>query len=102
MNTGMRTIALSRLVYHESMRALPLTTARLFLITTEWIAVIRDEATPNATPTVEGLTPSRNTPTKNPAVTREHARMILTEGVEWRKTRVATTVNGRTRPSATW
>lgn len=43
---GRRMIALNKLVYQESKRALPSTTLRLCLMTTECVAVIAELATP--------------------------------------------------------
>jgi hypothetical protein len=41
-------------------------------------------------------------PRRKPRVTRAQARRISLEGREERKRRDAKTVNGRTRPRATW
>lgn len=77
---GNKTAALSTFIYHESANALPPTTFKLFLITTECTAVIAELATPNETPIRETGVPSRNTPIKNPRVTMPHAKKILRVG----------------------
>lgn len=94
--------ALKRFVYHERLRALPFTTSKAFLITTECTAVIMELATPKEMPTIETDVPSRKTPMKKPKVTSEQARRTISEGREWRKTKEVITVNGRTMPRATW
>lgn len=99
---GASTPALRRLVYHESRRALPSTTVRLCLITTECMAVIAELATPNPIPTSDNGVPSRNTPTKNPSVTTEHEIRIRRDGRECRTMKEVQTVKGKTRPRATW
>jgi len=99
---GNRTMALSKLVYQDKARALPPTTVKLCLITTEWMAVIAELATPKPTPTKESSVPSRKTPTKNPSVTSAQQRRIRSEGREWRTMNEVQTVNGSTMPRATW
>jgi hypothetical protein len=99
---GTRTTALRRLVYQDKAKALPLTTSRDFLMTTEWTAVIAELAIPNPMPTRERGMRSRKTPTKNPSVTIEQAPSVRVDGREWRKTNEQPTVKGRTRPRATW
>lgn len=99
---GKRRIALRRLVYQESARALPPTTFRLCLITTECKAVMAELATPNPIPRRERGVPSRKTPTKKPMVTRPQQRRMRNEGRECRKMNDVQTVNGRMRPRATW
>ena len=74
--TGTRAMALYRLVYHDKWRALPLTTSRLRLITTEWMAVIIELRTPKVTPMGETSVPSKKTPTKKPMVTNKQAKRI--------------------------
>lgn len=101
MRIGANTAALSRLVYHERARALPFTTFRLCLMTTEWIAVMAELATPKLTPTRESGVPSRKTPMKNPKVTRAQQRRMRREGRDWRTKKDTQTVNGSTRPRAT-
>jgi hypothetical protein len=71
-------------------------------MTTEWVAVMAEEATPNMMPTAETEVPSRKTPTKKPRVTSEQERRMRSEGRECRKTREVQTVKGRTSPRATW
>lgn len=99
---GASTIALSRLVYQERCSALPCTTSRAFLITTECTAVIMELTTPNVTPMTETDVPSRKTPMKKPNVTIEHASRIRNEGRACRMTKDVPTVKGRTMPRATW
>ncbi len=101
-NRGSRMRALTKLVYQERWRALPLTTSKLLLITTECMAVIMELATPKEIPTSETGVPSRKTPMKKPEVTKEHARSTKSEGREWRKTYEVQTVKGNTMPRATW
>lgn len=79
---GANTTMLSRFVYHERCNALPLTTSKLFLMTTECKAVIAELATPKETPIREMGVLSRNTPTKNPMVTIEQETKIRREGRE--------------------
>jgi hypothetical protein len=100
--TGARVNMARRLEYHANARALPPTTSRLFLITTEWTAVIIEDATPKPIPAMETGVPSRKTPTKKPAVTRPQARRTLTDGRECKYTSEVMTVKGRTMPRATW
>ena len=103
MRRGPSTAALSRLEYHESARALPFTTFRLCLMTTEWIAVMAELATPKLTPTTESGVPSRKTPMKNPKVTIAQQRRMRREGGDDESIKKDTqTVKGRTRPRATW
>jgi len=99
---GIRRIALKRLVYHDSAKALPLTTLRLCLMTTEWMAVMAELATPKKTPVIEIGVPSRKTPMKKPKVTTVHARRMSRDGRAWSMTWEVTTVKGRRRPRATW
>jgi len=94
--------ALSKFVYHDSKSALPSTTGRLCLMTTECVAVMAEEATPNMMPIEETEVPSRKTPTKKPRVTSPQERRIRREGRECRKMREVQTVKGRTSPRATW
>lgn len=101
MTSGARTIALRRLVYHESNSALPLTTFRLCLMTTEWRAVIMELVTPKPIPTRDTGVPSRKTPTKKPSVTTAHAIRIRRDGRECRMKKDVQTVKGRTIPRAT-
>ena len=84
MITGINAKELNKLVYQLKWRAEPLTTSRLFLMTTEWMAVIMEDATPKKIPTAETGVPSRKTPMKKPKVTREHARRAGREGREGR------------------
>lgn len=100
--TGASTAALSRLVYHERARALPFTTFRLCLMTTEWIAVMAELATPKLTPTMESVVPSRKTPMKNPKVTVAQQKRMRREGRDESIKKDTHTVKGRTRPRATW
>jgi hypothetical protein len=72
------------------------------LITTECVAVIAEEATPNIMPMAETEAPSRKTPTKKPRVTSAQERRMRREGRECRKIREVQTVKGRTSPRATW
>ena len=102
IRSGSSTIALSKLVYHDSASALPLTMSRLRLITTEWLAVIAELATPKNTPTREMGVPSRRTPMKNPSVTTPHAMRMRRDGRECRAMKEVKTVKGRTSPRATW
>lgn len=100
--SGRRIIALSRLVYQDRARALPPTTLRLCLMTTECTAVIAELATPKPTPMRERGVPSRKTPTKKPIVTTPQQRRMRSDGLECRKMNEVQTVKGRTRPRATW
>ncbi len=102
MIIGASTTALKAFVYQERSNALPLTTVRLCLITTECNAVSAELVTPKRTPTEEIFVPSRNTPTKNPIVTTEHESRMRREGRVFRNTYEVQTVNGRTRPRAIW
>lgn len=77
---GIKSIALSKFVYQERCMALPLTTSRLFLITTECTAVMAELAMPNAMPSSAIGVESRKMPTKKPSVTTEHAIRIRREG----------------------
>ena len=101
IRSGSSTTALNKLVYHDSASALPLTTLRLCLITTEWLAVIAELATPKNTPTREMGVPSRKTPMKNPRVTTPHAKRMRMDGRECRTMKEVKTVMGRTSPRAT-
>ena len=101
MITGINAKELNKLVYQLRWRAEPLTTSRLFLMTTEWMAVIMEDATPKKIPTAETGVPSRKTPTKNPMVTTAHAARIRREGRACRRKKDVPTVNGRTMPRAT-
>lgn len=83
---GASSIALAAFVYQERSNALPLTTFRLCLITTECNAVNAELVTPKRTPTEEMFVPSRNTPTKNPIVTTEHESRMRREGRVFRNT----------------
>lgn len=98
--SGRRIMALYRLVYQDKCKALPLTTSKLRLITTEWQAVIIELKTPKVIPIVETSVPSRKTPMKNPQVTKKQARRILRDGRELSITKDVPTVNGRTMPLA--
>jgi hypothetical protein len=80
--TGIKAMALYKFVYHDKWRALPFTTSKLRLITTEWAAVIIELTTPNVTPMTETLAPSRKTPTKKPMVTNRQAKRIRRDGRE--------------------
>lgn len=102
MRRGANTAALSRLVYHERARALPFTTLRLCLMTTECIAVMAELATPKHTPTTERGVPSKKTPMKNPKVTVAQQRRMRREGRDASIKNDTPTVKGRTRPRATW
>jgi len=82
MMTGTRTPALYRFVYHDKCRALPFTTSKLRLITTEWIAVITELRTPKVTPRNETSVPSKKTPTKKPMVTNRQAKRMRRDGRE--------------------
>ncbi len=92
--TGTSTTELIRFVYQERCSALPCTTSRLFLITTECSAVIMDEVTPKATPIMETSVPSRKTPTKKPAVTTAQAARMRNEGRTLRRKKEVPTVKG--------
>lgn len=83
---GMMSNELSKFVYQERCMALPLTTSRLFLITTECTAVIAELATPNAMPRSAIGVESRKIPTKKPRVTTEHEIRIRKEGRAFKKT----------------
>ena len=100
--TGIKTTALHRFVYHDKWRALPFTTSKLRLITTEWIAVIIELITPKVTPREETSVPSKKTPTKKPMVTNKQAQRIRRDGRKWRAKNEVKTVKGKTRPRATW
>jgi hypothetical protein len=100
--TGTRVIALYRLVYHDRWRALPFTTSKLRLITTEWIAVIIELRTPKVMPSNETSVPSKKTPTKKPRVTNRQAKRIRRDGREWSAKKEVQTVKGKTMPRATW
>lgn len=100
MQSGKRMIAHKRFEYQESRRALPSRMVKLCLITTEWIAVMAELATPKNIPTGESGLPSRKTPTTNPRVTMPHAKRMRSDGRECRITNEITTVNGRTMPRA--
>lgn len=102
IRAGARTTALRRFVYQDKWRALPCTTSKLFLITTEWRAVIIELTTPNPTPIRETSVPSRKTPTKKPMVTTPQASRMRKEGRAWRRKKEVPTVKGRTIPRATW
>jgi len=102
MQSGRRMMALQRLVYQERRRALPSTTLRACLITTECVAVITELATPKLMPIKETDVPSRKTPTKKPSVTTEQATRMSSEGRVCRTKKDVATVKGRTRPRATW
>jgi hypothetical protein len=102
MMSGIIPIALNRLVYHDKFMALPLTTSRLFLMTTLWTAVIAELATPKPTPKRAMGTASRKTPTKKPSVTTEQLSRMRRDGRAERKKQEVRTVKGRTRPRATW
>lgn len=80
MNPGIKIAALSKLVYQLKCNALPFTTSRDFLITTEWSAVIAELTTPNEMPTMEMGIESRKTPMKNPRVTIEQEKRMRREG----------------------
>jgi hypothetical protein len=69
-------------VYQLNNNVLPLTTSKLFLITTECSAVIAELATPKLTPTREMGVPSRKTPTKKPSVTTVQETRMRREGRE--------------------
>lgn len=99
---GNRTAALSEFMYQDKASALPLTALRLCLMTTECTAVMAELATPKKIPSVETGVPSRKTPMKKPNVTMAQAPKTLREGRAWRTTKETATVNGRTRPRATW
>jgi len=99
---GTKAMALYILVYHDRWRALPFTTSKLRLITTEWIAVIIELRTPKVTPINETLVPSKKTPTKKPMVTNKQAESVRRDGREWSTKRDVQTVKGKTRPRATW
>ena len=82
---GKSAIALNRFVYQLRLSALPFTTSRLRLMTTECMAVIIELVTPKKIPRLETLVPSRNTPTKKPIVTTEHAKSTSKDGRACRK-----------------
>lgn len=82
---GTSKIALKTLEYHDNAKALPLTTLRLCLITTECTAAMAELATPKKTPVIEIGVLSRKTPTKKPKVTSVHARRISKDGRVWSK-----------------
>lgn len=92
---------LKRLVYQERRRALPSTTFKLCLMTTEWKAVMMELATPKKMPTNDMGLASKKTPMKNPMVTTVQATRIRSDGRLWRTTKDTPTVKGRTRPRAT-
>lgn len=83
--TGINTMALRRLLYHDRERALPFTMLRLFLITTEWTEAMAELATPKPTPIKDMGVPSRKTPTTKPTVTSEQAKRMRKEGRECSK-----------------
>lgn len=99
---GAKSAALRRFVYQDRASALPPTTFKLCLMTTECVAVSAELATPKLIPIQERGVPSRKTPTKKPQVTRPQQRRMRKEGRAWRKMKEVPTVNGRTRPRATW
>lgn len=99
---GSRAIALYKFVYHERCNALPLTTSKLFLMTTECIAVIIELTTPKLIPIIETEVPSRKTPMKKPSVTNAQAIRTRSDGRACRTTQDVTTVKGSTIPRATW
>jgi hypothetical protein len=113
---GMRAMEERTLEYQASSMALPLTSVKECFITMAWDAVVNEEISPNAIPSIEvveeGLDPSvvaesgersRKTPTKKPTETTAHARSTRMEGRDaLRKTRERRTVRGRMRPLATW
>jgi hypothetical protein len=82
MMTGIKAMALYKLVYQDRWRALPFTTSKLRLITTEWTAVITELITPKVTPMTETPVPSKKTPTKKPMVTNRQAKRIRRDGRE--------------------
>ena len=59
-----------------------MTTSKLRLITTEWMAVIIELRTPKVTPMAETSVPSKKTPTKKPMVTNKQAKRIRGDGRE--------------------
>jgi hypothetical protein len=99
---GAKTIALNKFVYHDKSKALLLTTSRLRLITTECEAVIAELVTPKNIPVGETGVPSRKTPMKKPRVTMAQENKMRRDGRVWRTMKDVPTVNGRTRPLATW
>lgn len=80
MMMGTSTNELKKFEYQLKAIALPWTTSRPCLIVTECDAVIAELMTPKEIPRVEMDVPSRNTPTKKPAVTMLHARRERREG----------------------
>lgn len=80
MRIGASKMALREFMYQDKARALPLTTLRLCLMTTECMAVMAELATPNKTPATETGVPSKKTPIKKPKVTMRHAKRILRDG----------------------
>ena len=98
---------LSKLLYHASSMALPLTTSRLLLITTACSAVVIDDKTPKMTPMGEVVliaepgARSRTTPVKKPRVTTPTEMKMRNDGRVCSMTEESTTVKGRTRPRAT-
>lgn len=79
-NPGTSMIALKKFVYQLRWSALPLTTSKLFLITTECIAVMQDDPIPKKTPRSEIGMASRKTPMKNPKVTTVQEKRMRVEG----------------------
>ena len=100
-DSGSRMKLLRRLVYQERRRALPSTTFKLCLMTTECKEVIMELATPKKMPTNDMGMASKKTPTKNPMVTTVQATRIRSDGRVWRTKKDIPTVKGRTRPRAT-
>lgn len=100
--SGTRIVVLKRFVYQLKCIALPLTTSNAFLITTECMAVMAEDTTPNETPTIDMGMASKKTPMKNPRVTMVHEKSMRSDGRAWRNRYEVPTVKGRTRPRATW
>jgi len=102
IDNGPSAMALNRFVYQDNANALPLTTLRLFLITTEWSAVMAELTIPDQIPTGDRGVPSRNIPTKNPTVTIAQATRMRGDGRACSSKKDVATVKGRIRPRATW
>lgn len=84
MKRGIRITALKRLVYQLKCNALPLTTSRAFLMTTECNDVMAEEVTPKNTPRRDTGMASRKTPQKKPRVTQAQATRMRREGLDLR------------------
>jgi hypothetical protein len=105
--TGSSMSAEPTFVHHASWMVELLQYGREVLIRTAWNAMNKDERTPYARDTIEGVAMSGTledgaTPRKNPPVTMALARMTLRLGIVWVFTDETMMVSGRTRPLAIW